>query len=223
MRARLAREEITFCETHADYLARAFDLAKTVSVPNERSHVAEDFWRTLCFNNFSHFTHLEADSALHHEYLSWKDWLIACGSNMELRINNNILTWQRLTAAYPCYDTAQLRGWRLSDASRTEDSKLSLGTYHERLSVHENRFRDIFHRYAHGRKFFVSDRQALGWAPAAAQTGDLVCILHGECLPYVVRELSDGYQLIGACYMHGFMNEEPLNLEGAREVILELM
>lgn len=49
-----------------------------------------------------------------------------------------------------------------------------------------------------------------------ARKGDLVCILHGSEVPFVIRKEAGGkYLLIGECYMHGIMEGELLKIKNA--------
>jgi hypothetical protein len=49
----------------------------------------------------------------------------------------------------------------------------------------------------------------LGLGPAEVEPGDVVCILSGGNLPYVVRPLSqDEFTFLGPSYVHGIMNGE---------------
>lgn len=56
-----------------------------------------------------------------------------------------------------------------------------------------------FSRTLHGR---------MGWAPRAAEAGDLICVFDGMALPYAVRPKTgtEGvYELVGECFISGLM------------------
>jgi hypothetical protein len=61
-----------------------------------------------------------------------------------------------------------------------------------------------------GRRVFVTQKGFLGLGPAEVEPGDVVCILFGGNLPYVVRHLSsqDEYTFLGPSYVHGIMDGE---------------
>ncbi|KAI9695329.1 MAG: hypothetical protein M1820_008681 [Bogoriella megaspora] len=66
-----------------------------------------------------------------------------------------------------------------------------------------------------GRKFIVTENARFGFAPERCQPGDLVAILAGGTVPFVLRpEFVDGsppkqwYRLIGDSYIHGIMDGE---------------
>jgi hypothetical protein len=62
------------------------------------------------------------------------------------------------------------------------------------------------------RLLFTTSNGYMGLGPKMAQVGDLVYVLLGGELPYVLRrqEDTDTFQFIGECYVHGLMNGEGL-------------
>jgi hypothetical protein len=47
----------------------------------------------------------------------------------------------------------------------------------------------------------------------SAKVGDVICVLYGGEVPYVIRPCGNGlYKFIGACYVHGLMDGEALQL-----------
>ena len=40
------------------------------------------------------------------------------------------------------------------------------------------------------------------------EENDFICILHGCAIPFVLRKNGDFFELLGECYIHGFMNGE---------------
>lgn len=83
---------------------------------------------------------------------------------------------------------------------------------------------DVFSSY---RRYFASDLGYLGWVPRDAQEGDRICAFYGCRFPFVIRPKGEGFQLVGACYMHGIMEGEAIelpNTEGeAEEIIITLV
>jgi hypothetical protein len=61
----------------------------------------------------------------------------------------------------------------------------------------------------YGRRLFVTENGHLGIRPAAIQDGDIVCILFGGSVPYVLRATdTDGlYRVVGS-YVHNIMQGE---------------
>ena len=65
----------------------------------------------------------------------------------------------------------------------------------------------------YGRRYFVTENGHMGIGPAAMRDGDVVCILFGGCVPYILRPTdADGlYKLVGESYVHGVMRGEVIN------------
>jgi hypothetical protein len=60
-----------------------------------------------------------------------------------------------------------------------------------------------------GKESFCYPNGFLGLGPAEVESGDVVCILSGGNLPYVVRPLGqDEFTFLGPSYVHGIMNGE---------------
>ena len=62
--------------------------------------------------------------------------------------------------------------------------------------------------------FFVTEHGQMGLGPRLMRQRDLVCVLLGSGVPFVLREVSGGgsgdgwYELVGECYCHGIMDGE---------------
>jgi hypothetical protein len=59
---------------------------------------------------------------------------------------------------------------------------------------------------ARQRKPFFTSKFYVGMGPAAMSKGDIVCVLYGGRVHYVLRPRQDRYELIGECYVHGLMH-----------------
>jgi hypothetical protein len=71
-----------------------------------------------------------------------------------------------------------------------------------------------------GRRVFAADHGVLGMVPAAARTDDIICIILGAPIPFVVRPVADGagYLLVGGCYVNGMMTAEAISYLKERAV-----
>lgn len=81
------------------------------------------------------------------------------------------------------------------------------------------RFIDVYVPWSQNRAFFITDGGRMGIGPQDMQSTDIICILFGGTVPYVLRptENSDEYLLIGECYVHGVMSGEAIDdYEGGR-------
>jgi hypothetical protein len=59
------------------------------------------------------------------------------------------------------------------------------------------------------RRFAGTDQGFAGWVPQDARAGDVVAVLYGSRVPFVLRRVEDGkYRLVGECYIHGLMAGE---------------
>jgi hypothetical protein len=54
-------------------------------------------------------------------------------------------------------------------------------------------------------------RGYLGQVPNVARVGDIICVIAGAAVPFTVRRNDKGYNLIGQCYLHGYMEGEALS------------
>jgi hypothetical protein len=64
----------------------------------------------------------------------------------------------------------------------------------------------------HWKSFAVSSDGYLASVPISSLPGDLICVVMGAAVPFVLRPLHSGYQLIGECYVHGLMCGEALKI-----------
>jgi hypothetical protein len=58
------------------------------------------------------------------------------------------------------------------------------------------------------RKIFATDKGYFGLGPPVLRGGDLVCVMFGGAVPFVLRDRKggQGYDLAGKCYVQGMMN-----------------
>jgi hypothetical protein len=60
------------------------------------------------------------------------------------------------------------------------------------------------------KEFFFADDYYMGLGPKAIEPGDVVCIVYGHKMPFVLRPTETQYKYVGACYLDGFMNGEAI-------------
>lgn len=70
------------------------------------------------------------------------------------------------------------------------------------------RFQEEYWFSGRDRRFFVTDDGLLAMGPRSMQEGDIVVVLFGGKVPFVLRPSLDGYRLVGECYVNGIMNGE---------------
>ena len=83
------------------------------------------------------------------------------------------------------------------------------------------RVNDAIACIAGGRAFVSTSKERLGWVHESCQSGDLVVIIHGKNVPFIVRRHGEYWKLIGNCYIHGVMQGEAM-VEGHEMVQLTL-
>jgi hypothetical protein len=68
------------------------------------------------------------------------------------------------------------------------------------------------------RRSFLSKQGYVGLAPSHSKPGDVICILYGSVVPFVLRKKGSGYELIGEAYVHGIMDGEFVEKEHGTEI-----
>tara|TARA_R110002060_G_scaffold59664_2_gene69486 strand:- start:1782 stop:2042 length:261 start_codon:yes stop_codon:yes gene_type:complete len=74
---------------------------------------------------------------------------------------------------------------------------------------------------AEGWRMFTTKISRLGQGLRSVQKEDIVCVLDGGELPYIIRQASAGlHQFIGSCYVHWLMEREAYNGDPAESIEL---
>jgi hypothetical protein len=75
------------------------------------------------------------------------------------------------------------------------------------------RFVDVYIPWSQNRAFFITDGGRIGIGPQDMQPTDIICVLFGGTVPYVLRptENPSEYLFIGECYVHGAMSGEAVD------------
>jgi hypothetical protein len=63
-------------------------------------------------------------------------------------------------------------------------------------------------RWTVGRTFAITSKGYFAFVPASTQLGDSVAVCRGSKLPLITRQRGNGWELIGAAYVHGIMHGE---------------
>jgi hypothetical protein len=93
---------------------------------------------------------------------------------------------------------------------------MAAGSYEKQAASYIAALQDT----VHGWRFVVTKNGYVGVVPKMTKVGDVVAILKGGRVPFVLRrsEERDGaFRLVGECYVHCLMNGEGLSLPGTRE------
>jgi hypothetical protein len=92
-------------------------------------------------------------------------------------------------------------------------SKKQLAKNIDELMLKAFPFENATAAWVSGRVFCRTKRGNMGMVPSRSVKGDVVCAFLGGRTSFIIRPKEDGFfQLIGACYIHGMMNGELLQL-----------
>lgn len=73
-----------------------------------------------------------------------------------------------------------------------------------------------------GRGFATTRSGYIGLVSPKAQVGDLIVVIMGARIPFVIRKAQGGYLLVGDAYVHGLMEGEALRRSDLRQVDIVL-
>lgn len=94
---------------------------------------------------------------------------------------------------------------------------LSLVDNHPEAEIHTLVESDLW-IWAAGRLLCTTEKGRLASVPRATEEGDLICILYGGEVPYILRPRKDSeYMVVGECYMDGIMYGKGLTQGTLRE------
>jgi hypothetical protein len=71
-------------------------------------------------------------------------------------------------------------------------------------------FYEAFRHHCFGRSLFTTEGNRIGTAPDGVEPGDVIAILRGGRLPFILRRHGDYYTVVGTAYVHGIMYGEAL-------------
>lgn len=93
------------------------------------------------------------------------------------------------------------------------------GSGDNRLRLDARTFEEDHAVTTRDRRFLVTEGGFYGLGPQLMQEGDVVAVVPGLNVPFVLRPTGEKYRLVGACYVHGVMRGEvfdpsnPLRIE----------
>jgi len=97
-------------------------------------------------------------------------------------------------------------------------------------SVHESpdsgRFHEAFVRACVDRRFFVTRKGYIGIGPDTMNEGDVITILFGGRVPYLLQPVGASYKFLGECYVPGLMGGEAVQRwkdEGSKRNFFDLV
>jgi hypothetical protein len=111
---------------------------------------------------------------------------------------------------------------KMPDPNQMDEA--ALNDYATSLNSLADSWRQAEPEQRYGRRFFATRNGKIGWAPQGTQIGDELCVVFGFATPFAIRKVKDGnagnpaqYRVLGACYLHDYMDGEVfLDDEAAR-------
>jgi hypothetical protein len=93
-------------------------------------------------------------------------------------------------------------------------------------SPDSGRFHEVIVRACVDRRFFITYAGRMGIGPDVMRQGDIVAVLFGGKVPYLLRPVASGYKFLGECYVRDLMSGEAVeawNHAGSRRKFFELL
>lgn len=82
------------------------------------------------------------------------------------------------------------------------------------ISKFEKQFKSQYVDAGYARRFFVTDDGLMGVGSTVIEEDDLIVVLFGGKVPYMLRPAEKGYRFLGECYVHGLMKGEGVERRG---------
>lgn len=116
---------------------------------------------------------------------------------------------------YPDIETAMDIIWETWTNNYDQDEDAEDGIFHWLYDKRPDGddFKMAWDREVHFqlyRELFLTDGQKIVKAWNNCQKGDWICIIPGCDVPLVLREVGDYYELVGDCYLYGYMKVEEM-------------
>ncbi|PMD45907.1 HET-domain-containing protein [Hyaloscypha variabilis F] len=163
------------------------DIARCLFLDRQDRYLSHDLSSSFSYQEFQTFclTAIETPSAVHPQFLDWFE------RNRSLSIRSYSLE-EICKTAKPLESSTKVD---LMDMMTNERAFLS-------------RFRDTTDWMM--RRLMTTNKGHVGMVPCRARKGDQVWVLLGCSIPLILRkwENKNGFQVIGECYLHGYMNGE---------------
>ena len=105
--------------------------------------------------------------------------------------------------SYPDFETSKQFLNRLIESDADADPSF-------RLTADVQRYINLVALCSNHRSFIVTEDDQIGIAPEETAPGDEIAVILGCDLPMVLRPTAQGFLVVGECYLHGYMQAEPL-------------
>ncbi|KAJ4991777.1 ankyrin and HET domain-containing protein [Stagonosporopsis vannaccii] len=124
-------------------------------------------------------------------------WLTMCGGIEDAGARKQGYISRRRLESYRCFETWEewFRGPRTT--YQTSDYQLRSIT-------------DSIASVSKGRTFCTTRKGLMGWVPKLSRSGDVVAVLTGGRVPFILRPHDGFFEMLGDAYIHGIMDGEAL-------------
>lgn len=112
-----------------------------------------------------------------------------------------------LTAGNPTVSSKDFAAFK---KARILDSAHSSDTNSSNEAGSSECFAQAAAAYSHHRRLFTTTKGYIGLGPRPTQGGDILCVLFGCPVPFVLQPSGERYRLVGECYVHGVMQGEAI-------------
>lgn len=145
------------------------------------------------------------------------DWLVTVDLSLENTSHNSRFYFTGETMAAAVLSTLHLG--RQESLVPSEDLGEFQTERHKARAELANRYRQEVST-GKDRCFFLSPKEFVGIANGVPLHTDLLTVLLGGQVPFILRKVGDQYTLVGEAYVHGFMDERAIDMwrEGELEM-----
>lgn len=125
-------------------------------------------------------------------------WLTMCGGIEDVRLQQRLQISKRRLASYQCFESWE--EWFRGPRTTYQTSN------HQLRSV-----TDSIASVSKGRTFCTTKKGLMGWVPKLSRPEDIVAVLTGGRVPFILRPHEGCYEVLGDAYIHGIMDGEALD------------
>ena len=115
---------------------------------------------------------------------------------------------------------SEKNGYSVNGTAHSTDYAMALGQMAADSSQKRLSYVAALQDTLYGWRFIITKRGYVGVVPSMARIGDVIAILKGGRVPFILQECAarpGAFRLVGGCYIHCMMNGEGLSLQGVVE------
>lgn len=116
---------------------------------------------------------------------------------------------------------SQIRAWNDKILDEFLERVAFSRTQSEKQVGDSSRFVEAAMNACTGRRLFFTQEGVLGLGPMEMETGDILCVLFGGNVPFILRPEGGHYSFVGECYIEGLMKGQAIERFQRGELIME--